>query len=87
MSECISSCLLGRQLDGLPAAIEALPEIANIVAGRTHIYLDGGMSEARDLSPPHPVTAATAVITVTITTVTIVSTVTTATALATLSPL
>ena len=33
----------GRQLDGVPASIEALPAIVEATAGRTEVYLDGGI--------------------------------------------
>ena len=39
----------GRQLDGSLAAIEALPEIAEAVAGRCEIYLDGGVRRGTDV--------------------------------------
>jgi isopentenyl diphosphate isomerase/L-lactate dehydrogenase-like FMN-dependent dehydrogenase len=39
----------GRQLDGALASIEALPEIAHVVAGRCEIYLDGGVRRGTDV--------------------------------------
>ena len=33
----------GRQLDGVPAAIEALPAIVDAVEGRAEVILDGGV--------------------------------------------
>ncbi len=33
----------GRQLDCVPAGIEALPEVAEAVAGRCEVYVDGGV--------------------------------------------
>ncbi|HZS79097.1 MAG TPA: alpha-hydroxy acid oxidase [Ktedonobacteraceae bacterium] len=39
----------GRQLDSVPATIEALPEIAEAVAGRCEIYLDGGIRRGTDV--------------------------------------
>ncbi len=39
----------GRQLDGVLASIEALPEIAEAVAGRCEIYLDGGVRRGTDI--------------------------------------
>jgi isopentenyl diphosphate isomerase/L-lactate dehydrogenase-like FMN-dependent dehydrogenase len=39
----------GRQLDGAIASIEALPEIAETVAGRCEIYLDGGIRRGTDV--------------------------------------
>jgi isopentenyl diphosphate isomerase/L-lactate dehydrogenase-like FMN-dependent dehydrogenase len=39
----------GRQLDGVPSAIVALPEIVKAVAGRTQVILDGGVNRGTDL--------------------------------------
>lgn len=39
----------GRQLDSAIASIEALPEIADAVAGRCEIYLDGGIRRGTDV--------------------------------------
>jgi len=39
----------GRQLDGAPAAIEALPEVAAAVEGRCEVYLDGGIRRGADV--------------------------------------
>src|SRR5262249_53911987 len=39
----------GRQLDGVPAAIEALPEVAEAVGGRCEVYLDGGVRRGTDV--------------------------------------
>jgi len=39
----------GRQLDGLPAALDVLPEIASAVAGRCPVILDGGIRRGRDV--------------------------------------
>lgn len=39
----------GRQLDGAPATIEALPAIAEAVAGRRELYLDGGIRRGTDV--------------------------------------
>ena len=39
----------GRQLDGVPATIEALPEVAAAVAGRCELYLDGGVRRGTDV--------------------------------------
>jgi len=39
----------GRQLDGVPAGIEALPEVADAVAGRCEIYVDGGIRRGTDV--------------------------------------
>lgn len=39
----------GRTLDTLPATIEALPEIAAVVAGRVPLLLDGGIRRGTDV--------------------------------------
>ena len=39
----------GRQLDGVPATIEALPEVVDAVAGRIPILLDGGIRRGTDV--------------------------------------
>ena len=39
----------GRQLDGAPSTIEALPKIANVVAGRTEVLFDGGIRSGQDV--------------------------------------
>ncbi|MFI5272485.1 MAG: alpha-hydroxy acid oxidase [Ktedonobacterales bacterium] len=39
----------GRQLDSALAAIEALPEIADVVAGRAEVYVDGGIRRGTDV--------------------------------------
>lgn len=39
----------GRQLDGAPATIEVLPEIATIVAGRCELLVDGGFTSGQDV--------------------------------------
>ncbi|XP_063224292.1 2-Hydroxyacid oxidase 1-like [Bacillus rossius redtenbacheri] len=39
----------GRQLDTVPAAIEALPEVARAVGGRAEVYLDGGVRQGTDV--------------------------------------
>ncbi len=39
----------GRQLDGSPATIEALPRIADAVAGRIELLLDGGVRRGTDV--------------------------------------
>ncbi|HEY7975409.1 MAG TPA: alpha-hydroxy acid oxidase, partial [Ktedonobacterales bacterium] len=38
----------GRQLDGVMATIDALPEVAAAVAGRCEVYLDGGVRRGTD---------------------------------------
>ncbi|XP_070380599.1 uncharacterized protein [Dermacentor albipictus] len=39
----------GRQLDGTPATIEALPEIVSAIRGRLEIYLDSGVRSGADV--------------------------------------
>ena len=39
----------GRQLDGVPASIEALPEVAEAVAGRVPVLMDGGIRRGTDV--------------------------------------
>ena len=39
----------GRQLDGSPAAITALPEVVEAVAGRIPVLLDGGVRRGTDI--------------------------------------
>ncbi len=39
----------GRQLDTVPATIEALPEVVDAVAGRCEVYLDGGVRRGTDV--------------------------------------
>ncbi len=39
----------GRQLDDVPAAITALPDVAEAVAGRAEIILDGGVRRGTDV--------------------------------------
>jgi 4-hydroxymandelate oxidase len=39
----------GRQLDGAPASIEALPEVAKAVGGRIEIFLDSGIRRGADV--------------------------------------
>ncbi|MBE1530662.1 aminotransferase class I/II-fold pyridoxal phosphate-dependent enzyme [Actinomadura algeriensis] len=39
----------GRQLDGVPGALDALPEIAAAVAGRVPLLVDGGVRRGRDV--------------------------------------
>ena len=38
----------GRQLDGVPASIEALPAVVEAVGGRAEVYLDGGVRRGTD---------------------------------------
>jgi isopentenyl diphosphate isomerase/L-lactate dehydrogenase-like FMN-dependent dehydrogenase len=40
----------GRQLDGVPAALRALPEIANAVDGRAEVLMDGGIRRGSDIA-------------------------------------
>jgi L-lactate dehydrogenase (cytochrome) len=39
----------GRQLDGLPAAIEVLPEVVDAVEGRIEVLFDGGIRRGMDV--------------------------------------
>ena len=39
----------GRQLDGVPAGIDALAEIAPVVDGRCELYVDGGVRRGTDV--------------------------------------
>jgi len=39
----------GRQLDGVPAAIEVLPEIVEAVRGRVEVLVDGGVRRGADV--------------------------------------
>ena len=39
----------GRQLDGVPASIEALPEVVDAVDGRAEVLLDGGVRRGTDV--------------------------------------
>jgi isopentenyl diphosphate isomerase/L-lactate dehydrogenase-like FMN-dependent dehydrogenase len=40
----------GRQLDGAPATLDALPEVIDAVAGRVEVYLDGGIRRGTDVA-------------------------------------
>jgi 4-hydroxymandelate oxidase len=39
----------GRQLDGAPATIDALPEVADAIGGRAEVLLDGGVRRGTDV--------------------------------------
>ena len=39
----------GRQLDGVPATLDVLPEVAQAVGGRAEVYLDGGVRRGSDV--------------------------------------
>jgi isopentenyl diphosphate isomerase/L-lactate dehydrogenase-like FMN-dependent dehydrogenase len=39
----------GRQLDGVPASLDALPEVADAVGDRVEVYLDGGIRRGTDV--------------------------------------
>lgn len=39
----------GRQLDGVPATIEALPEIVDAVGDRGEVFIDGGVRRGTDV--------------------------------------
>lgn len=38
----------GRQLDGVPASLDALPEVVEAVDGRVEVFLDGGVRRGTD---------------------------------------
>lgn len=40
----------GRQLDGVPATLDALPEVVDAVGGRAEILLDGGVRRGTDVA-------------------------------------
>ena len=39
----------GRQLDGVPASIDALPEVVEAVESRCEVYVDGGIRRGTDV--------------------------------------
>jgi len=39
----------GRQLDGAPATLDALPEVVEAAAGRCEVYMDGGIRRGADV--------------------------------------
>ena len=39
----------GRQLDGVPATIDALPECVEVARGRIGVHVDGGIRSGNDL--------------------------------------
>jgi L-lactate dehydrogenase (cytochrome) len=39
----------GRQLDGVPAAIKALPEVVSAVGGQAEVLMDGGIRRGSDI--------------------------------------
>ena len=39
----------GRQLDGVPASLEALPAVAEAVRGRAEVYAEGGVRRGTDV--------------------------------------
>jgi isopentenyl diphosphate isomerase/L-lactate dehydrogenase-like FMN-dependent dehydrogenase len=39
----------GRQLDGAPATLDALPEVVEAAAGRCEVYIDGGIRRGTDV--------------------------------------
>ena len=39
----------GRQLDGAPASVEALPEVIDAVGGRIPVLIDGGIRRGADV--------------------------------------
>jgi isopentenyl diphosphate isomerase/L-lactate dehydrogenase-like FMN-dependent dehydrogenase len=40
----------GRQLDGVPGTLDALPEVVEAVEGRVAVYLDGGIRRGTDVA-------------------------------------
>lgn len=40
----------GRQLDGTPATLDALPEVVEAIDGRAEVYLDGGIRRGTDIA-------------------------------------
>jgi isopentenyl diphosphate isomerase/L-lactate dehydrogenase-like FMN-dependent dehydrogenase len=40
----------GRQLDGVPATLDVLPEVVEAVGGRAEVYLDGGIRRGTDVA-------------------------------------
>ncbi len=40
----------GRQLDGLPASLRALPEVVDAVQGRIEVFMDGGIRRGTDIA-------------------------------------
>jgi isopentenyl diphosphate isomerase/L-lactate dehydrogenase-like FMN-dependent dehydrogenase len=40
----------GRQLDGAPGTLDALPEVVEAAAGRIEVYLDGGVRRGSDVA-------------------------------------
>lgn len=40
----------GRQLDGVSATLDALPQVVEAVAGRAEVYLDGGIRRGADIA-------------------------------------
>ena len=40
----------GRQLDGLPASLRALPEVVEAVQGRIEVWMDGGIRRGTDVA-------------------------------------
>ncbi len=40
----------GRQLDGLPASLRALPEVVEAVKGRIEVFMDGGIRRGTDIA-------------------------------------
>lgn len=40
----------GRQLDGAPASLEALPEIVDAVGHQTEVWVDGGIQSGQDIA-------------------------------------
>ncbi|MEO6198186.1 MAG: alpha-hydroxy acid oxidase [Dehalococcoidia bacterium] len=49
VSAIVASNHGGRQLDGAPAGIEALPDVIQAVAGRVEVIVDGGVRRGTDI--------------------------------------
>jgi isopentenyl diphosphate isomerase/L-lactate dehydrogenase-like FMN-dependent dehydrogenase len=39
----------GRQLDGVPTALEVLPMVAKVLKGKTELFVDGGIRRGTDI--------------------------------------
>jgi isopentenyl diphosphate isomerase/L-lactate dehydrogenase-like FMN-dependent dehydrogenase len=40
----------GRQLDGVPGTLDALPEVVEAIAGQVEVYVDGGIRRGADVA-------------------------------------
>jgi isopentenyl diphosphate isomerase/L-lactate dehydrogenase-like FMN-dependent dehydrogenase len=52
----------GRQLDGVAATLDALPEVVEAVAGRAEVYIDGGIRRGTDVAKALALGARTALV-------------------------